>query len=291
MRLRILHRTTYRYGGPVGFGLQQLRMTPKSRMGQSVLTWRTEITGGVQELDYEDQHANRVILASFASEAGQSQAQGLMPQQQQQQQQSLGEGHVFTVTASGEVETADTSGVVGKHAGFAPLWYFDRATALTQAGPKVRALTKGITEAAGDDLGRSHLLAERVAEALSFESGETQTSTSAEEALGRGKGVCQDYAHVFIAAARAIGLPARYVSGYLHMPDRIDQEASHGWAEVHLNPLGWVGFDPANEVCPDDRYVRVATGLDYAEAAPVTGLRDPDVDEALSVEIQVEPLL
>jgi transglutaminase-like putative cysteine protease len=264
MRLKILHRTTYAYDRPVAFGLQQLRLTPKSRIGQSVLTWRTTIEGGRRELDFDDQHMNRVMLISFS-----------------------GEGHAITVTSEGEVETADTAGVVGKHAGFAPLWLFRRATRLTRPGAGVRALLRGL--GGEDSVARCHALSARVADAVSWETGRSSSATTAEEALAAGAGVCQDQTHVFLAAARLMGHPARYVSGYLMLEDSEMQEASHAWAEVHLDPLGWVGFDIANGISPDARYVRVATGLDYAEAAPVHGLRALGAEgERLEVDIRVQ---
>lgn len=293
MRLRILHRTTYRYDQPVGFGLQQLRLTPKSRIGQSVLTWRTDIFGGNRELDYEDQHANQVMLVSFSTETPtQVQSQtGSMWQSQQQQQSQSEDGHVLSITSEGEVETADLSGVLGKHAGFAPLWYFGHSTALTRVGPQIRSLAKGLKPSDGDALATCHTLMGRLREALTFQTGATDITTTAEEAMTTGAGVCQDFSHAFIAAARHLGMPARYVSGYLHMPDRVAQEASHGWAEVHVPTLGWVGFDTTNGVSPDERYVRVATGLDYSEAAPVIGLRDATGQgETLSVELEVQEL-
>ena len=266
MRLNILHRTTYRYGAPFTFGLQQLRLTPKSRAGQSVLTWRTRIEGGRRELEFDDQHMNRVMLISFA-----------------------GDGHEIVITSEGEVETMDTSGVVGKHAGFAPLWLFQRSTPLTRQGPGVRSLTKGLAAEYDDPIARCHALSTRVAETVKWELGATGTESTAEEAIAAGAGVCQDHAHIFVAAARQMGLPARYVSGYLMMEDTVHQEASHAWAEVHVDPLGWVGFDVSNGISPDERYVRVATGLDYSEAAPVRGLRDGTVEgETLSVAIQVQ---
>ncbi len=109
-----------------------------------------------------------------------------------------------------------------------------------------------------------HALMAIIHETVRYEPGETQVGTSAEEALERGKGVCQDHAHILISAARTLGLPARYVSGYLMMEDHPQQTASHAWADVHIAGLGWVGFDPANKVCPDDRYVRIAS--DYVTA-------------------------
>jgi len=84
-----------------------------------------------------------------------------------------------------------------------------------------------------------------------------------------------------------MGWPARYVSGYLMLDDRVEQEAMHAWAEAHVAGLGWVGFDVANAIAPDRRYVRVATGLDYSEAAPVTGMRIGGIGEVLTVQIGV----
>ncbi|MBL3567627.1 transglutaminase family protein, partial [Rhodovulum sulfidophilum] len=135
-------------------------------------------------------------------------------------------------------------------------------------------------------LDRLHALLRVVHGAVGYEIGVSRPDWTAEEALAAGKGVCQDHAHVFVACAREMGFPARYVSGYL-MTDGVQYEASHAWAEAHVEGLGWVGFDVSNEMSPDGRYVRVATGLDYAEAAPVTGSRMGGSGEALSVEIEV----
>jgi transglutaminase-like putative cysteine protease len=86
-----------------------------------------------------------------------------------------------------------------------------------------------------------------------------------------------------------MGYPARYVSGYLMMNDRVHQDASHAWAEAHVDGVGWVGFDVSNGISPDARYVRVATGLDYREAAPISGLRfGAMVEKRLSIDIQVQ---
>ncbi|MBM7066647.1 transglutaminase family protein [Actibacterium sp. 188UL27-1] len=265
MRLSIHHQTTYSYNTPVSYGLQQLRLVPKSRIGQSVLTWQTQIVGGRKELEFDDHHMNRVMLVSFAPGSEQ-----------------------IVITCEGDVETADTHGVIGKHAGFAPLWIFERTTPLTRPGAKIRSLIKGLS-GEDADAARLHTLSARVLEALPYKVGGTDTATAAEEAMGLGSGVCQDHAHIFIAAARLLGHPARYVSGYLMMDDRVQQDASHAWAEVHVDPLGWVGFDVSNGISPDERYVRVATGLDYAEAAPIHGIRfGTSTEESLNVDIQVQ---
>ena len=105
--------------------------------------------------------------------------------------------------------------------------------------------------------------------------------------MSDGRGVCQDHAHIFIACARHLDYPARYVSGYLMMDDTTDQTAMHAWAEAYIEGLGWVGFDVSNGISPDARYVRVATGLDYSDASPITGMRIGGLSETLGVQIKV----
>lgn len=265
MRLRIHHSSRYRYTAPVSYGLLQLRQTPKSRAGQQVLGWDLSIEGGRVEAEYEDQNANWVQLVSLSPGADQ-----------------------LVITSEGEVEVEDRAGVVGAHRGFAPLWLFRRATPLTRAGPLVRRIARAAPEGREGDIARLHALAALVREAIRYEPGWTDVDTKAEDALEAGHGVCQDHAHVFISAARLLGYPARYAGGYLMMNDRVQQDAGHAWAEVHVDRLGWVGFDISNAISPDSRYVRVATGLDYREAAPVSGMRFGEASESLDVSIQVQ---
>ena len=147
------------------------------------------------------------------------------------------------------------------------------STALTARGTKVAALVGGLENgAARDPLATLHTLTERVRAAVVYAQGHTDVATTAEAALTAGRGVCQDQAHVFIAGARALGIPARYVSGYMLIDGREQQDAGHGWAEGFVDGLGWIGFDVANAICPDDRYVRVACGRDYRDAAPVKSM-------------------
>jgi transglutaminase-like putative cysteine protease len=264
MRLSISHSTAYHYDAPVPYALQQVRLTPKSHGAQRVLHWETRVEGGRRELSFEDNHRNRVDLISFAPGTTS-----------------------ITVTSAGEVELSATHGVVGQHAGFMPLWMFLRVTPLTRAGPGIRRLAASVAGEA-DILARMHLLMAAVREAVLWEHGRSHVGSTAEEVLQAGHGVCQDHAHIFIACARSMGVPARYVSGYLLMPDRTEQQAMHAWAEVHVPDLGWVGFDPPNDICPDLGHVRVATGLDYREAAPVSGTRFGTAGERLSVTVAVQ---
>lgn len=249
MRLHIRHVTTYDYDAPVGWGLQQLRLTPKASRSQRVLSWDVAVEGGRRELSFEDHNRNRVDLVSLDPDATR-----------------------LVIAAEGEVEVDDTAGVLGPHGGFAPLWLFERTTARTKAGPGCRRLVQAV---ASEDrmLLRLHDLSAAVAEAVRWTDGAGDVGRGAEEAVAAGTGVCQDQAHVMVACARAMGVPARYVSGYLRLDGQDEAAATHAWAEAWLPDLGWVGFDVANQMSPDDRYVRLATGLDYAEAAPVSGTR------------------
>lgn len=266
MQLKISHLTTYHYDEPVHYSLHQIRLTPCSRHGQQeVINWRTTIEGGVKELEFEDQHKNLVMLVSVKD--GQTE---------------------LSIRSEGEVVTTDTSGIVGENGGFAPLWLFTRPTDLTQPGANINKLVANLGDGFDGDIQRLHALSRTISETVTYEPGKTHSETTAEDALQNGHGVCQDHAHIFIAAARQMNYPARYVSGYLMMDDRVEQEASHAWAEAHLPGIGWVGFDVSNDISPDERYVRIATGLDYKEAAPISGLRFGDSDESMIVSLQVQ---
>ncbi|MEM6305162.1 MAG: transglutaminase family protein [Pseudomonadota bacterium] len=265
MRLKITHTSTYRFDQPMRYGLQQLRLTPKSRVGQNVLEWSMDIEGGAIETTFTDHHANTVSMISFASDAVE-----------------------ISVRCSGTVETQDLSGVVGKQSGFMPLWLFQRSTELTRPTAKLRRLIKGLKDAHKDDLALLHALSARILEAVPYQVGATDAITTADAALAQGSGVCQDHAHIFLTTARAMGYPARYVSGYLQMDAQDQQDATHAWAEAHVDGIGWVGFDVSNAISPDARYVRVATGLDYSEAAPIAGLRFGTGGEVLAVDVHVQ---
>lgn len=265
MRLTVTHKTSYHYGAPVSYALQQLRLMPKDSTGQTVINWQTHIEGGRKQVSYTDQHRNHVDLISFDEGAD-----------------------AITVTSTGEVEITLKSGIVGKHIGLAPLWLFKRQTALTKPGPNLRKLADHWGKQEKDAISCLHGLSAAIHETVSYEIGQTDAETTAETALTEGAGVCQDHAHIFISAARHMGFPARYVSGYLMMNDRIDQDASHAWVEVHVSDIGWVGFDVSNGIAPDERYIRVATGLDYHEAAPVSGMRFGEAEENMIVSLQVQ---
>ena len=265
MLLTIAHETRYSFDHGVSHGLQRLRLRPKSTHGQRILDWTTTLEGARPEAEYDDQHLNHVELVAMEPGARE-----------------------VVVTCRGTVSTVDNNGVLGDHVGHMPLWCFLRATPLTRAGLKVRALVANVAADRADTLNFLHKLSDAVRDAVEYVPGTTDVKTSAEQALAAGRGVCQDHAHVFISAGRLLDIPTRYVGGYLKMDGRTEQEAGHGWAEAYVRGLGWVGFDVANAICPDERYVRVATGCDYSEAAPFTGITTGAGDTRLSVHLSVE---
>ncbi|WP_420607221.1 transglutaminase family protein [Novosphingopyxis sp.] len=264
MRLNIYHRTTYSYDAPVQYGLQQIRLTPKARAGQRIIDWSIEIEGGEKELTFDDEHNNAVDLVRIDPGATR-----------------------LSIICRGEVETPQNDGILGGHGGYAPLWLFRRQTDLTRVGDGVRAILAEVQDDAAG-IARLHKLSATIRDRVTYETGTTGVETTAEDAIASKQGVCQDHAHIFLAAARELGHPARYVSGYLKIDDVVDQDATHAWAEAYVDGIGWIGFDVSNVISPDERYVRVATGLDYRGAAPISGMRFGSAEETLHVDLQVQ---
>lgn len=264
MKLQISHTTKYSFDQPVEYALQKVRLRPMSDPTQQVGTWSLDIDGGKLETGYKDHYGNLVDLVS-ADEGTQN----------------------LTVTATGDVTTLNATGVLGMVMGRMPLWHFKSTTRQTEPGDAIKEFAALIGQGA-TQLDGLHATTAAVLAAVPYQSGQTDADTTAEEAIKIGKGVCQDHAHIFLAAARHAGLPARYVSGYLMMNDRVDQDASHAWAEVFVDDLGWVGFDVSNGVSPDERYVRIATGLDAHSTAPISGLRLGSGNETMIVSLQVQ---
>jgi transglutaminase-like putative cysteine protease len=266
MRISVRHETVYTYETPASWAIQTLRLAPRGYAAQSVSYWNVEVDQDCRVTTDSDAFGN--ILHSFTVDGPLSR---------------------LTIVGSGEVETTDSSGIVeGQIERFPPLLFL-RETSLTEPDDSIRALAElARAKGGGEPVAMLHALMAAIREAMHFDVQATEVTTTAQEALALGHGVCQDFAHVFISATRLIGFPARYVSGYLFKADAPpEQEAGHGWAETHLPDLGWVGFDATNAVCPTEAYVRVAVGLDYLGAAPVRGSRHGGSGESLTVHVSV----
>ena len=265
MRLNIRHSTHYVYDSPIRSAAQLLRMTPRDHEGQFVGRWRVETDVDARMRQGEDSLGN-ITHALYVD----------------------GPLSRIRITVEGEVETSDTGGIVrGAVERFEPEVYL-RETALTLASPEMRDYLSDLGVCQADPLDQLHHIMAGLNQDLEFMPLATTSETKAEEAFALKKGVCEDFAHIFIALSRRLKLPARYVSGHLFRRDgAIEQEAAHAWAEAHVPGLGWVGFDAANGVCPTESYVRVATGLDYLGAAPVRGSRIGGGHEVMDVTLSV----
>ena len=267
MRLRVSHDTVYRYETPAKSVIQTLRLTPRNHNGQYVVSWLIAISADCRLDAQEDAFGN--LTHTFTAE---------------------GPLDELIVHVEGEVETEDNAGLIaGAVERFPPALYL-RETPLTQADAAIAQFAEAARGQAGEDtLPLLHALLASLNREITFDTDPTHTATTAAEAFALKRGVCQDLTHIFIAAARHLGIPARYISGYFFRADGVvDQEAGHAWAEAFVPTLGWVGFDATNGICATDAHLRVAAGLDYLGAAPVRGARAGGTGEALSVRIQVD---
>jgi transglutaminase-like putative cysteine protease len=267
MRIRVSHETVYRYDEPPKGVIQTLRMTPRNHDGQYVVDWRIDASADCRLDAQEDAFGN--ITHTFNAD---------------------GPLESLRLLVEGEVETQDSHGIVRGTIEHFPPSLFLRTTPLTAPDPAIAAFARDAAAGnAAGSLGLLHALLARVHQEIAFDTDPTHAATTAAEAFALKRGVCQDLTHVFIAAAREIGVPARYVSGYFHRADGVvRQEAGHAWAEAHVPDFGWVAFDPANGICATDAHIRVAVGLDYLGAAPVRGTRYGGGAEQLSVTVVVD---
>ena len=266
MRLRIAHSTTYRYEPAATGIIQILRMTPGSHDGQYVAEWQIDVSTDSRLHPHQDAFGNltHVLTESAISD--------------------------LTIGVEGLIETHDTGGVLrGTDERFPPSLFL-RSTPLTAVNPAMAAFSRELrSESEADTLGFLHALMLQINDHMTFDVDPTNSGTSAAEAFGLKRGVCQDYAHIFIACARSAGVPARFVSGHFMRTDgAVHQQAGHACAEAFVPDLGWIGFDAANAICSTDAHARVAIGLDYLGAAPVRGTRYGGGNETLTVAVKVD---
>ncbi|BBC99213.1 MULTISPECIES: transglutaminase family protein [Sphingobium] len=247
MKLLVRHQTVYRYAASAGRVAMRLKLMPVDTPAQTVLEWQVSVNG-------------EPITGFHPNSYGEREAIWIRHDRLDH----------ATIVAEGLVDTRESHGVVGHLSSRVDTRYFLRDTRLTRASAGIAAMARDLPEQDGP-LATLHALSAAVSDAVQYRAGVTTSNTTAAQAFALGAGVCQDHAQVFIAAARSIGIPARYVSGYLLAGDGDALHETHGWAEAYLPQLGWIGFDPSNRVCVTERYLRVASGLDADEAAPIRG--------------------
>jgi transglutaminase-like putative cysteine protease len=265
MRLTVRHDTHYAFDQPMRFVTQSHRLRPARNAGQEVLDWTVSAEGAAFGAGFVDGAGDTVSTMTV-------------------------EGPVerITVRVEGTVETVSTSGVLRDHRETVSPRVYLRPTRATEVNRPLLELRDSALAGAGGELDRAHRLSAAVADAIAYVTGATGAQTTAAEALKLGQGVCQDMAHALIALAHAADLPARYVTGYLLTGEGAETgEAAHAWAEVFIEGLGWVGFDPANRCCPDEHYIRLGSGRDAREAAPIRGVSRGGGGEAMDVSVVV----
>ena len=264
MLISVEHITAYSYSEPVLTSTQYLRMTPLSGRTQAVESWRLSCPGAITT-PWQDQYGNLCHTLTVA--------------------QPVEELEIRVV---GLVRTRDTNGVVGTAPSELSPGLYLRQTAHTVASPSIADFAAPFAaKLKRDKIEVLHEIMLAIADKVAYSPGETHVHTTGAEALEQGTGVCQDHAHIFCAVCRHLGVPSRYVSGYLtHGAGHDAHAASHAWAEALIDHLGWVGFDPTNRACATEAYIRTATGLDYAEASPIRGVRSGGGMETMSVKVR-----
>ncbi|MFZ4690253.1 MAG: transglutaminase family protein [Polymorphobacter sp.] len=261
MRIKVDYSTTYDYAALASDVVQLLRVEPCGHHDQHVVHWRLDtdtdghlrrghdVFGNVTHMFYADAPIRRLAL------------------------------HV-----SGEVDTSETHGVLRGTAEPLPPSVFLRTTPLSTADSAIRDFARSCT--AANPIDTCHAMLNRIYASMTFDADVTHSHTDAIHAFNIQAGVCQDFSHIFLAAARYLGIPARYVSGHLVRADGlVTQPAGHAWVEAYLPDLGWTGFDPTNGMSTTEAYLRVAVGLDYLDAAPVRGARRGGGAETMVVSV------
>ncbi len=270
MRIRITHETVYSYSEPAKSAIQLLRLTPRGHEGQTVLSWTIDMEGDARLMRQEDWYGNIIHSLSVSGPVSQ-----------------------ITLKVAGEIETTDTAGVIQGGVERFPEVFYLRETPLSRADPTIREFAETMAGHLSSPLEQSHALMAGIQERLQFDTDATSATTIASDAFSAGHGVCQDFTHIFLAAARHLKIPARYVSGYLHPsstaePGQVVAGQSHAWVEAWVGD--WMPFDPTNGSPVGERHVVVGRARDYADLPPLNGIFHGGPAKALGVSVELTRL-
>ena len=284
MHYAIRHSTRFLYSAPVRESVMELRMQPRSEGPQALRSFQIATNPRAQLYAYTDHFGNAVYHFNVlrGHEELRIEAQAVV---EITRQPPLPE----TLDAL-EWDRFNTYNLCDDH--FDLLEFSKFATPSATLAAFMEA--KGLQKPAGlDPLSALTRLNTTIYENFDYEPGVTEVHSPIVHALEEGRGVCQDFAHVMIAVARSWGIPARYVSGYLyHRPKTVDRsgsDATHAWVECYLPSLGWVGFDPTNNVLAGECHIRAAVGRDYADVPPTRGTYKGGAESELAIAVSVEP--
>jgi transglutaminase-like putative cysteine protease len=251
MKLEIVHSTRYKYSGPIAETVMEVRLRPMDGNGQRCLEFDLDVSSGIKTGAYRDGYGNHVHYFNLVRP------------------------HTRLIVTSRSV--VETGLGPDKDAGEELVQDFLRFRSPVKDVDGVRELAARhrLTDPrSGPDVERAlEELTLTISREFTYDRAVTDVYSSVDEVLELRAGVCQDFAHLFIAAARAMDVPARYVSGYIHAPGGGgSSSASHAWAEGWVPGKGWVGFDATHPVRVSENHVRVAVGRDYSDAAPTRGI-------------------
>lgn len=263
MRLSIDHRTVYRFSEPQSRLVQMLRLTPENSHDQTVARWRIDVDCDATMRRGRDGFGNAVTMLYC-------------------------EGPILDIEIAvrGEVLTSHSDGIVRGVAEALPPAVYLRATEATPRDPAIAAFARQAVTGADDAIPMLHRLNAALHGRFAFDRARPQPGLSAAEAFARPAATARDLAQIFTVAARSLGMSARYVSGYSIVEGSL-RPTPHGWAEAHVDGLGWIGFDPFTGRSPEEESVRVAAALDASGAAPVAGSRLGEGEEELDVAVKV----
>ena len=288
MILEVRHRTRYRYARTAVFSQHLLRLTPLAGPGQRVLAAELRITPEPDDVDrHTDMFGNVVHVATVSRPHDELEilATGRVDR-------SGRDAFIPTASAPWE-ETRDIALGAAGHSPLPELAPFAFPSQMTLPDRAIEAYARTCFERGRPVLAAAAELGHRIHRDFAYLPGTTAADTPPARAFALKKGVCQDFAHVFLAAIRSLRVPARYVSGYLRTTPApghrrlAGADASHAWVSVWDPGLGWVQFDPTNDCVPGEDHVALAIGRDYADVAPVSGVVVGAGQQTLSVAVDV----
>jgi len=276
MLLHIQHETKLSYSEPVSETVFEVRMAPPSDEGQTNLGYRLRIAPAAPVTIYRDGFGNRIELFNILS----SYHELLI--------QATAIVRVHRESPESRLAKAEMDAGPGDAFALESVEYV-QPSPLVKPCRELDDFVQGVSVSTprGQILDTIQSLGESVRARLTYEKKVTSARTPVGEALRLGRGVCQDFAHLYLGACRGIGLPARYVSGYVHQPGEV---ATHAWCQVWVNQVGWIDVDPTRGTFPGNDYVSIAFGRDYSDVPPNRGVWKGHADETICVTVKVEPI-
>ena len=269
MFLKINHRTRYTYKNPIHSLTQCKKLFPSKHKGIKIINWNVTVKDAVMGAKVIESNGDQ-SLVSHVSKIKKS----------------------SIVNVKGEIKTIDTGGILEGYKESANPEIYLRNTKLTRPNNEIKEFVKmvEIKNKNKNKLSLAHMLKEEVHQHIEYSKGSTKIDTPATQSFKNKKGVCQDFAHLFISSSICVGIPARYVVGYLESSNNND-EATHAWAELYFKNVGWIAFDPTHNCCTNEKYVRICSGFDSLSAAPIRGVAIGSSEEKLNIKVSVDQVL